>query len=1099
MIKRHKILACILVCILLTPTYAWGEVGVGGSATTNTLEPKQDGAEDDLDHTQDRPFLGDGKEDDNRDSVSSDTLSLDSNTEAKESTQADPDNESVSVSAVNELGLSGLVILQNSGSSKVVDIVGGSTQDAANVQLYSDNNSPAQRFRLDPTSDGYYVLVNVASGKVLDVANGIARSGVNVWQYGANGSAAQKWALVKDPQDTDSYLLVSALSPKGDSVLDGSLVLSSETEPVLDGANICVKTYDPSAKQGFHVRAITQTVNEGLVTIATSFDKRKGLDIAGASGLNSANVQIYSLNKSAAQRFFCTYDSKTGYYEIKNLSSGKVLDVAGASTADGANVQQYEANGSVAQKWSIESMSDSGYVIRSGCSGKVLDVQWGSATDSANVWLYSDNNSAAQRWDIKNASSREVLDGVYLVGSALSESYSLDINGGSVVNGGNVQIYTSNKSLAQKFEFLFDEVSGYYTIRNVNSDRVLDVESASATSGANVQQYDSNGTYAQKWNVEKSGDSIILRSACSGLALDVSGAQAINGANVQVWTANDTAAQQWRLTESRILEDGVFELRSALGTTLDAAAGGESEGTNIQVYAANGSLAQKYKLTYVSEGYYRIECIKSGLYVSALGGAGSNVVLEKSTGTDTQLWKPAVRGNGYLSFLNKASGSALDVVGASSASGANVQVHGANGSVAQQWLVSVTDVIPEGLYTIATSLNGGMVLDIANGSTQNGAALQVYESNSTAAQKFKVSKAVDGLYRIVNLASGKSLDVVDSKIQASDGSGFVQQWESGVGNRAQLWRFSYTGEGLFSVYSCLGDGNSCLDVSGAQATNVTRVGVYRSNGSLAQRLKFKDAGTVTYISYPVTLSQMVTYQKNNPYLGSVSDSELRAALDPSVSLGADYMQFSDLRYYSGLTGVQLDGYINTNGSNGVLAGKGSVFANAAQRYGLNEAYLVAHTCLESGWGKSLLATGTDYNGEGFWYRGTDGNQYWASLPGYEPGRYYNLFGIGAVDSDPHKGGVETAIKKKWNSIDAAIDGSAAWIASGYIYRSSYPQYTLYDMRWDIAESVAVKDRGWHQYATDVQWAKKIARLMNNCYVSSGVVSPSLLYVVPSYL
>lgn len=1099
MAKRTKILACFLVCCLLVPANAWGDIISDKQPNQQKQEDGRRSTVSESDGAQGEPSTGGESELVSPEGNDADILQDDSRIDSGVSPIVSDDEYSDASNVANVVGLAGLFILENFNTDKVVDITAASKANAANVQLYTDNNSPAQRFRIEPTLDGYYSIVNVASGKALDVANGIAQSGANVWQYEQNGSMAQKWMPVENPNAAGSCIFVSALTPEKSTDLAGALVLSLGTEQSVDGANICIRTFDASASQSFRAREITQTISNGIYDINTALDKQKDLDIAGASKLDGANVQILGSNESAAQRFSVIYDSQNGYYTIKNLASGKVLDVAGASTVDGANVQQYESNGTVAQKWSIEAVPESGYLIRSACSGKVLDVQWGVPSDAANVWLYGGNGSAAQLWNFETANVRVVEDGIYTMSSALSESLAVDILGASLFNGGNVQMYPSNNTLAQKFEFIFDEISGYYVIRNVNSGCVLDVAAGGVVNGTNVQQYSSNGTFAQKWAVVSTGTAFVLRSACNGLVLDVSGAQAVSGANVQVWEANGTPAQQWSLSKSRLFEDGIFELRSALGTTLDAALGGEVSGTNIQAYAANGSLAQKYKISFVSDDFYQIECIKSGLLVTAAGGVGSNVMLSQANGSDAQLWKAVGSGDGYCSFLNKLSGAALDIANGSSADGANVQVYASNGSSAQKWQLVSTDVFAEGLYTISSALDQNLVLDIKNGSAQNGAALQLYESNSTAAQKFRVSKVGDDLYRITNLASSKSLDVVDSKIQSSDGSGLVQQWESVTGNSAQLWRFDYAGKGRFSVFSVLADGSSCLDVYGAQAANATPVGVFRDNGSLAQQFKFSEAGTVSYVSYQVTLSQMIEYQKNNPYLVGVTDLELRAVLDPSISSGADYLQFADLRYNSGLTGAQLDRYIGTNGSDGVLSGKGASFVAASQRYGLNEAYLVAHTCLESGWGKSLLAKGTAYNGQGYWYRGTDGKQYWASLPGYEPGTYYNLFGIGAVDSDPNKFGIETAIKNKWNSVEAAIDGSAAWIASGYTYRSSYPQFTLYDMKWDTAESAAIKDRGWHQYATDIQWAKKIARLMNSCYVWSGSVSPTLVYVVPRYV
>lgn len=986
-----------------------------------------------------------------------------------------------------------VIILENQGSGRVVEIAAGSSASGANAQQYADNNTPAQRYRVEDAGDGLFYLVNVASGKALDVAAGNASAGANVQQYDRNGTPAQKWALLS--ADGGTYA-VSALSADPFQ-LEGSLVLDVESASASNGANVQLYTYNGTAAQRYNVRAIGRTVADGLYEIGSSVAAGKTLDIAAGSLGDGANAQIYASNGSAAQRYRLAYDAATGYYRIEVVASGKVLDVAGASMDDGANVQQYTANGSSAQMWSVEKRTGGTYAFRSGCSGKLLDVAAGGIADGTNVQQYAGNGTAAQSWSLTAVGQRTVADGLYEFSSALSSALVLDVAAASSDDGANVQLWTSNGTMAQKFEIAFDEGTGYYRVSNANSGKMLDVAAGAASNGANVQQYASNGTMAQFWSVEASGSGYVLRSARSGLVLDVSSGQASAGANVQTWTANGTAAQWWTLVETRLIDDGVYEIRSALGTTLDAAGGGGAPGTNVQAYAANGTLAQKYQVSYAGDGCYTLECVKSGLVLDVDSGVGPNVQLYTANGSDAQLWRPVALGGGAVAFVNKATGKALDIAAANASSGANVQVYTQNGSNAQKWVLTSTDSFTEGLYTVSSALDAGMVLDIANGSISNGAGLQLYEANGTAAQKFRVESVGDDLYRIVCLGSGKSLDVRDSAIDATTGAGAVQQWES-WDTAAQLWRFEYAGDGQFIVHSALGGGSSCLDVSAGQAANGTSVGVRAGNGTAAQRFTFSETGSISSVSYSITLDEMVEYQREgNPYLGGVSDAALRAALEPSTN-GTDLYQFVDLRVYSGLTGGQLNGYIARNGSDGVLSGMGDAFVAAAKEYGLNEAYLVAHTCLESGWGKSDLAVGTYYDGEGYYYTGTDGNTYWASLPGYPAGTYYNLFGIGAYDSDPDRYGVEMAIRNGWSSVGEAIRGAASWISANYVYRSSYQQVTLYDMKWDVAESAATHAYGWHQYATDVRWARNIASLVASCYSSAGVASPSLSYLIPSY-
>ena len=90
----------------------------------------------------------------------------------------------------------------------VLDIAGASTENSANVQIWSYQNVLQQKFRVEYLNNGYYTIKCIKSNKVLDVANGIATNGNNVWQYESNGTEAQQW-IIKDCGD-GYYNIVSA-------------------------------------------------------------------------------------------------------------------------------------------------------------------------------------------------------------------------------------------------------------------------------------------------------------------------------------------------------------------------------------------------------------------------------------------------------------------------------------------------------------------------------------------------------------------------------------------------------------------------------------------------------------------------------------------------------------------------------------------------------------------------------------------------------------------------------------------------------------------------------------------------------------------------
>ncbi|RIL38202.1 GW dipeptide domain-containing protein [Staphylococcus equorum] len=147
---------------------------------------------------------------------------------------------------------------------------------------------------------------------------------------------------------------------------------------------------------------------------------------------------------------------------------------------------------------------------------------------------------------------------------------------------------------------------------------------------------------------------------------------------------------------------------------------------------------------------------------------------------------------------------------------------------------------------------------------------------------------------------------------------------------------------------------------------------------------------------------------------------------------------------------------------GILEGQGEAFSEAAKAYNINEVYLISHALLETGDGTSKLANGGDVVDDKVV---TDG-----------PNKYYNMFGIGAVDSDAVKQGFATAKSNGWDTVKKAIVGGAKFISSSYI---SQGQNTLYKMRWNP------ENPGEHQYATDVRWAEHNATRIKGFYDSMG--------------
>ena len=138
------------------------------------------------------------------------------------------------------------------------------------------------------------------------------------------------------------------------------------------------------------------TVPNGTYKVVSALNGNYVMDVNGASGADSANVQLYEDNGTNAQKFRFTRQAD-GSYIICNVNSGKVLDCAGAGKTNGTNIQQYTSNGTAAQRWKVTSAGAGCYVITCKSNGLVVDVNGARAANNTNIQMYKANGTTAQK------------------------------------------------------------------------------------------------------------------------------------------------------------------------------------------------------------------------------------------------------------------------------------------------------------------------------------------------------------------------------------------------------------------------------------------------------------------------------------------------------------------------------------------------------------------------------------------------------------------------------------------------------------------------------------------------------------------------------
>ncbi|GHT79023.1 hypothetical protein FACS1894104_3040 [Actinomycetota bacterium] len=392
--------------------------------------------------------------------------------------------------------------------------------------------------------------------------------------------------------------------------------------------------------------------------------------------------------------------------------------------------------------------------------------------------------------------------GTYLLRSAISHIRVIDISGGSLADYANVQLYHSNMTPAQQFD-LIATADGFYALKNTKSGLFLDVAGAKTQDGTNVWQHGWNNTPAQKWSLQQNSDgSYALESAVApGKYLDVAAAKDANNANIQIWHGNATPAQNFHFiplnnpsppTSTKVISTGLYSINNIFNPvrSFDVPSATTAEHAALRIWNPNNTPAQTFYFQAQSNGLYSIRPLNSGHAFAARDGnlvATTHLVQVGYNPTSlAQLWAINDNGDGTVSFVNAASGLYLDITGGSSENGTGIQLYKSNSTPAQKFRInpiSMDTAIAPGVVSFTPITQAAKRIDIPQASQVSGTQAQVWNSNKTFAQKFNASLNNDGSYSFSALSSGQYL---------SDANNLICQIQvSGVVNNEQKWRLIY--------------------------------------------------------------------------------------------------------------------------------------------------------------------------------------------------------------------------------------------------------------------------------------------------------------------
>ena len=335
-----------------------------------------------------------------------------------------------------------------------------------------------------------------------------------------------------------------------------------------------------------------------------------------------------------------------------------------------------------------------------------------------------------------------------------------------------------------------------------------------------------------------------------------------------------------------------------------------------------------------------------------------------------------------------------------------------------------------------------------------------------------------------------------------EGVDSVKYYVNGKAYSELTYRLNSTETAAYSSYTGYKNGNFTFNVDSAllnKPVNSIKVELTGKDGTVyAESVVLRGAGSEKYTveDYTRSLDAYVNLEiaKLGLAKGAATSNSVKTNMDAANYIydDANKFIFMDLSYIADSYKITAEDLNKALVGQGVLEGKGQAFLDGANTYGVNPYYLIAHAIHETGRGTSVLSMGQVVT-DTYTKFGDKSTIIVGGNPVVPANTVvYNVFGIGAYDSDPKLWGKQRAYSEGWFTVEDAIKGGAEWISTNYINRAGNNQNTLYKMRYNLAADTN------HEYATDLGWAVKQANRIRTEFVNMNVDMNLVKFIYPSY-
>jgi hypothetical protein len=226
------------------------------------------------------------------------------------------------------------------------------------------------------------------------------------------------------------------------------------------------------------------------------------------------------------------------------------------------------------------------------------------------------------------------------------------------------------------------------------SGKYLAVPGGSPSSGTGEIQWTSTGGAEQDWSVEPApAGGYTITNRRSDLALTMAtDANGQTSTNEQVTQAPLTSAagQRWNLVQTAAPDFTSGQFVMANGNSGNyAEVVGTGSGTQADQYRGVNHPDQYWTFTR-NGSYWTITNVDSGLVLDSAGNttSGSAIVQNPASGATSQQWSLADTGAGRYQVVNRATGPALAVAGASTGNGALLDQETSTSASSRLWTIT---------------------------------------------------------------------------------------------------------------------------------------------------------------------------------------------------------------------------------------------------------------------------------------------------------------------------------------------------------------------------------------------------------------------------